>query len=71
MSVLYMGNNLPLYKKLSDLYLASSIVGWYSFIKSLDDNIVSVDRVKLGGVEVMQIEFDNEAHKTWFLLKYS
>ncbi len=71
MSVLYMGNNLPLYKKLSDLYLASSIFGWYSFIKSLDDNIVSVDRVKLGGVEVMQIEFDNEAHKTWFLLKYS
>ncbi len=40
---------------------------WSSFIKTLDVNIISVCFV----YETTTIEFTNEAHKSWFILRWS
>jgi|LakMenEpi03Aug12_release.lakeMendotaPanAssembly.Ray.scaffolds.fasta_scaffold396428_6 hypothetical protein len=40
---------------------------WADFIKSLDVNITSVSFRN----QTTTIEFVNEAHKTWFIMKWS
>lgn len=68
MSELYLIEGTALDHKLTRLFFSSQTYMWYKFVKSLDENIIDVSR--LTG-SITRITFTSEAHKTWFLVRYS
>jgi hypothetical protein len=67
MSQLTIKNRSAMERKLYDEWRASPATTWVMFIKSLDKNIISVRYLN----PYTNIWFDDDACKTWFILRWS
>jgi hypothetical protein len=67
MSQLTIKNRSAMERKLYDEWGNSPATTWVMFIKSLDKNIISVRYLN----PYTNIWFDDDACKTWFILRYS
>jgi hypothetical protein len=68
MSILDLKDDSTLDHNITQLFFkADPHERWYSFVKSLDPNIIKVEGIK----GCTRITFNSEEHKTWFILRWS